>query len=83
MDQRLSAVRSGRDELVKASLALGYDPVAIDRLQVADDDVGSALALYIWGPEVMQQLGREESRDLGNRFLIFGIAPVFGAFQEV
>lgn len=83
MEKRLSAVRSGRDQLVKASLDLGYDPAAIDKLQIADDDVGSALALYIWGPEVMQQLGREESRDLGNRFLIFGIAPVFGAFQEV
>ncbi|MBK8221281.1 MAG: hypothetical protein IPK73_09695 [Candidatus Obscuribacter sp.] len=83
MEKRLSAVRSGRDQLVKASLDLGYDPAAIDKLQIADDDVGSALALYIWGPEAMQQLGREESRDLGNRFLIFGIAPVFGAFQEV
>ncbi|HNN62135.1 MAG TPA: hypothetical protein PKH78_03800 [Candidatus Obscuribacter sp.] len=83
MEKRVSAVRSGRDQLVKASLDLGYDPAAIDKLQIADDDVGSALALYIWGPEAMQQLGREESRDLGNRFLIFGIAPVFGAFQEV
>lgn len=78
---RLGAFKDARTVLVQSSIDLGYGKEKIDRLGIADDDVGSALALYLLGPDIFERIGKSQSRDLGNNLLIFGIAPLFGACE--
>ncbi|MBI5175729.1 MAG: hypothetical protein SFV17_10520 [Candidatus Obscuribacter sp.] len=79
--ERLASFKSARNELVQSVIDLGYEKEKIDGLCIADDDVGSALALYLLGPDLFERFGKSQSRDLGNNLLIFGIAPLFGACE--
>lgn len=67
--------------LLDAGIDRGFNPDEIRELNIAPEDIGSALALYLCGPDYFHRVGREEAKNFGDRILIFGVAPVLGAIQ--
>lgn len=85
MQKRLAAVVHGRNLLIDSSYLLpDFDQEKVKEIAsgIRSDDVGSALALYMLGPEQFAQLGAAHSKEFGDKFLVFGLAPVFGACEQ-
>lgn len=85
MQKRLAAVVHGRNLLIDSSyLRPDFDQEKVKEIAsgIRSDDVGSALALYMLGPEQFAQLGAAHSKEFGDKFLVFGLAPVFGACEQ-
>lgn len=85
MRLRMQALLDGRNQLIEGCyLRPDFDAGEIKPIadKFAKDDVGSALALYVLGPETFKKLGAQESKNFGDKFLVFGLAPMFGACEK-
>lgn len=85
MRLRMQALLDGRNQLIEGCyLRPDFDAGEIKPIadKIAKDDVGSALALYVLGPETFKKLGAQESKNFGDKFLVFGLAPMFGACEK-
>jgi hypothetical protein len=80
-EARLGAFKSATAKLLDGAVALGEDPVKIEALKIAPDDVGSGLGVYLLGADKAAEMGPTELKNFGDRFLIFGLAPIFGAIE--
>ena len=66
--------------LDQAALRFGDDEMS--RIKIAPDDMGSAVSTLLFGPKMIEMMGPEQSRELGNRLLVFGVAPFFGVAEH-
>lgn len=82
LDKRLAAVSEGRDKLLSAAINEGSDAKKVGALGIAKDDVGSALTVYMLGAEAASILGPKATKAIGDHVIVFGIAPLFGAFES-
>ena len=55
---------------------------AVDVLNIKDNEPGRAATAAVIGPLASMMIGPLESERLGKRIILFGIAPVKGAFDE-
>lgn len=85
MRLRMQAVLDGRNQLIEGCYQRpDFDAAEIKPIadNIAKDDVGSALALYVLGPDTFRKLGAQDSKSFGDKFLVFGLAPMFGACEK-
>lgn len=82
IEKRLAAVSEGRDKLLSAAINEGSDAKKVEALGIAKDDVGSALTIYMLGAETASILGPKATKAIGDHVIVFGIAPLFGAFES-
>lgn len=81
-DERLDHFKHARDYLLQtAGQRFGEEQVRA--LNVPPEDVGTALTVFLAGPQVVKLLGPDEARALGQRILVLGIAPSFGTAAEI
>lgn len=81
-DSRLGSVGKARDVLLSAAVDIGADPHKLAALNIGRDDVGSALGVYLLGPELAQTIGAKGTKTFGDHLLLFGIAPLLGACES-
>lgn len=81
-EARVAAFKSGTALLLKSAIEqFELDPQKVASLNIAPDDIGSALLVYLAGPDVVASLGNKEAKNLGDRIMIFALAPMFGALE--
>ncbi|MBK7745915.1 MAG: hypothetical protein IPI39_01535 [Candidatus Obscuribacter sp.] len=79
---RLNSVGKARDMLLGAAVDIGADPHKLAALNIGRDDVGSALGVYLLGPELAQTIGAKGTKTFGDQLILFGIAPLLGACES-
>ncbi|MBP6348335.1 MAG: hypothetical protein KA392_02280 [Candidatus Obscuribacter sp.] len=81
-DRRLNSVGKARDMLLCAAVDIGAEPHKLAALNIGRDDVGSALGVYLLGPELAQTIGAKGTKTFGDQLILFGIAPLLGACES-
>jgi hypothetical protein len=79
LDQQVKFEKAVEQILESARLHFGYDKV--NRLHVNKDDIGTAIATALLGPDVVTLMHPEDRQDFGKRFMLFGVGPMWGAIH--
>ena len=80
-DPRLNSLPEATAAMLEtAGHKFGKEKVAA--LNIKPDDVGSAISVLLLGPEHVKSMGPEAAHTFGQRLLVFGLAPAFGAVQN-
>lgn len=82
VEKRIEAMAAGRNKLLTAAIDAGDDVDKIAALGIKEDDIGSALTVYLLGVDRASALGSPIMKSFGDQIIIFGIAPAYGVFES-
>lgn len=81
-DRRLNSVGKARDMLLCAAVDIGAEPHKLAALNIGRDDVGSALGVYLLGPELAQTIGAKGTKTFGDQMIPIWHSASFGCLRE-
>jgi len=55
---------------------------SIENIKLDKNNMGQAVVLLLFGPEVFAHLGKDNATKLGRNLIVFGLAPVLGVSEE-